>query len=144
MRLQDLTPIGWWIAFATKGEMAWAQIEAALAAGMPRGPVLMDAGYGDEAALRDRLSAHGLPYAVGIRPATAVWWDEHQPAPAPVKPARGRRRTRVVRNETHQPIGVRELALGLAAASYRTLTWREGTNAPLSSRFAREIGRAHV
>jgi SRSO17 transposase len=125
------------IAFATKGELAWAQIEAALAAGMPRGTVLMDAGYGDEAALRDRLSAHGLPYAVGIRPATAVWWDEHQPAPAPLKQGRGRRRTRVLRDETHQPIGVLELAQSLPRASYRTITWREGTNAPLRSRFAR-------
>src|SRR5450756_2778862 len=34
------------IAFATKGELAWRQIEAALAAGIPRGTVLMDAGYG--------------------------------------------------------------------------------------------------
>ncbi len=41
------------ISFATKGEIAWTQIEAALAAGIPRGPVLIDAGYGDEAALRD-------------------------------------------------------------------------------------------
>ena len=130
------------IAFATKGELAWRQIEAALAAGIPHGTVLMDAGYGDEAALRDRLSAHGLPYAVGIKPATAVWWDEYQPAPAPVKPARGRRRTRVLRDETHQPIGVRELAQALPAASYRTLTWREGTNAALRSRFARVRVRA--
>ena len=130
------------ISFATKGEIAWAQIEAALAAGIPRGPVLIDAGYGDEAALRDRLSAHGLPYAVGIKPATAVWWDEYQPAPAPVQQARGRRRTRVLRDETHPPIGVRELAQALPAASYRTLTWREGTNAALCSRFARVRVRA--
>jgi SRSO17 transposase len=60
------------IGFATKGELAWEQIEAALRAGIPRGTVLIDAGYGDEAALRDRLSAQGLPYAVGIRPQTAV------------------------------------------------------------------------
>ena len=130
------------IAFATKGEIAWAQIEAALAAGIPRGPVLIDAGYGDEAALRDRLSAHGLIYAVGIRPATAVWCDEHEPAPTPVKHGRGRPRTRVLRDEAHQPIGVRELALALPAASYRTVTWREGTNAALSSRFARVRVRA--
>jgi len=130
------------IAFATKGELAWAQIEAALAAGIPRGTVLMDAGYGDEAALRDRLCAHGLAYAVGIKPATAVWWDKHQPASAPVQQGRGRPRTRVLRDETHQPIGVRELAQGLPAASYRTITWREGTNAPLSSRFARVRVRA--
>jgi SRSO17 transposase len=130
------------IAFATKGALAWAQIEAALAAGIPRGTMLMDAGYGDEAALRDRLSAHQLPYAVGIRPATAVWWGEHQPAPAPVKPSRGRRRTRVRRDETHQPISVLELAQALPRASYRTLTWREGTNAALRSRFARVRVRA--
>jgi SRSO17 transposase len=60
------------VGFATKGELAWAQIEAALRAGIPRGTVLMDAGYGDEAALRDRLSAQGLSYAVGIRPQTGV------------------------------------------------------------------------
>jgi len=130
------------IAFATKGELAWRQIEAALAAGIPRGTVLVDAAYGDEAALRDRLSAHGLPYAVGIKPATAVWWDEHQPAPEPVRQGRGRHRTRVLRDETHQPIGVRELAQALPSASYRTLTWREGTNAALSSRFARVRVRA--
>jgi len=130
------------IAFATKGEIAWAQIEAALAAGIARGTVLMDAGYGDEAALRDRLSAQGLTYAVGIRPGTAVWCDEHEPAPAPAKQGRGRPRTRVPRDETHQPIGVRELAQALPAASYRTVTWREGTNAPLCSRFARVRVRA--
>jgi len=133
------------IAFATKGELAWRQIEAALAAGIPRGTVLTDAGYGDEAALRDRLSAHGLPYAVGIRPATAVWWEQHQPAPAPVRQARGRGRTRVLRDETHQPIGVLELAQSLPRSSYRTITWREGTNAPLRSRFARvRVRSAHA
>ena len=130
------------IAFATKGEIAWAQIEAALTAGIPRGTVLVDAAYGDEAALRDRLSAHGLSYAVGIRPATAVWWDGYQPAPVPVQPGRGRRRSQVVRDATHQPIGVRELAKALPAASYRTLTWREGSNAALRSRFARVRVRA--
>ena len=130
------------IPFATKGELAWAQIEAALAAGIPRGPILLDAGYGDEAALRDRLRAHDLVYAVGIRPNTAVWWGEQQPAPAPVTPARGRPRTRVQRDPTHQPIGVRELAKALPAASYRSVTWREGTNTPLRSRFARVRVRA--
>ena len=131
------------IRFASKGELAWAQIDAALAAHLPRGTVLMDAAYGDDAALRDRLSAHGLPYAVAVRAHTAVWWAEHQPAPPPVKQhAGGRPRTRVRRDEAHQPIGVRELARALPAASYHTITWREGTNAPLRSRFARLRVRA--
>ena len=130
------------IAFAAKGELAWAQIEVQLAAGIARGVVLADAGYGDETALRDRLSAHGLTYALGIRPQTAVWWGAHQPAPAPDQPRRGRPRTRLLRDETHQPISVDELAALLPRTSYRTITWREGTNAALSSRFARVRVRA--
>src|SRR3972149_6715129 len=85
------------IGFATKGELAWAQIEAALETGIPRGPVRADAAYGDEAALRDRLSAHNLPYAVGIRPGAAVLRIGPLPRPAPLKKDRDRRRTRVLR-----------------------------------------------
>ena len=126
------------IRFATKDELAWAQIEAALAAGVPRGIVLMDSAYGDNAALRDRLSAQGLSYAVAVRAHTAVWWAEHQPAPAPVRQhAGGRPRTRLARDETHQPISMLELARALPAGSYRTISWREGTNGRLTSRFAR-------
>jgi len=120
------------ISFATKGEMARAQIEAALCAGIPRGPVLMDAGYGDEAALRDWLSARELVYAVGIRPATAVWCEEHPPAPAPVKPGHGRPRTRVMRDQTHTPISCREAAIARSP----------GTKAPKHpcARASRECG----
>ena len=130
------------IGFATKGKLAWAQIEAALRAGVPHGTVLMDAGYGDEAAMRDRLSAQDLTYAVGIRPQTAVWWDEHQPAPAPVTLSRGRTHTRVRRDPAHPPISVLDLAQSLPASNYRSITWRKGTNAPLRSRFARVRVRA--
>ena len=131
------------IGFATKGELAWRQIEAALAAGIARGTVLMDAAYGDEAAMRDRLNAQNLSYAVGVRPGTTVWWAEHQPAPAPPRQQpRGRPRTRVRRNANHQPLSVLDLARALPAASWRTIRWREGTTAPLASRFARVRCRA--
>lgn len=124
------------IRFASKGEIAWSQIEAALASGIARGIVLMDAGYGGDTQLRERLSAHALIYAAGVRSNTTVWWGEHQPAAAPQQ-TQGRPRTRLVRDEAHQPISVLELARALPAQSYRTVTWREGTNAQLSSRFAR-------
>jgi SRSO17 transposase len=125
------------LGFATKGEIAWGQIEAALAAGIPRGTVLADAAYGDEAALRDRLTAQELTYAVGVRPQTKVWWGEYQPGPTPPQQRLGRPRSRLVRDAEHQPLSVRELALRLPARSYRKIAWREGTNAQLSSRFAR-------
>jgi SRSO17 transposase len=129
------------IGYATKGEIAWAQIAAALAADIPRGTVLMDAGY-EDTALRDRLTAHGLQYAVGIRPHTLLWWGAHQPGPPPPKQRTGRPRVRVVRDKTHQPISAIEIARALPARSYRTVTWREGTKADLTSRFARVRVRA--
>ena len=123
------------IAFRTKGELAREQIETALAADRPHGVVLADAAYGDEADFRQWLSARDLDYVLGVRSATRVWWDEHQPAPA--RPStRGRPRTRLKRDARHQPIGVLELARSLPASGFRTLAWREGTNGVLSSRFA--------
>ena len=129
------------IGHATKGEIAWAQIEAALAANIPRGIVLMDAGY-EEAALRDRLTAHDLQYAVGIRPQTLLWWGAHQPGLTPPQQRMGRPRVRVVRDKTHRPISAIDIARALPARSYRTITWREGTKADLTSRFARVRVRA--
>src|SRR6266403_1632800 len=37
----------------------------------------------------------------------------------------------------HQPIAVKELALGLSKRAWRRIEWREGSAEPLSSRFAR-------
>ncbi len=55
------------IAFATKPEIALAQVREAIAAGVPAGIVLADAAYGDETGFRESLTALGLLYAVGIR-----------------------------------------------------------------------------
>jgi hypothetical protein len=41
------------------------------------------------------------------------------------------------RDAKHQPVSVKELALGLPKSAWRTIKWREGTAEPLSSRFAR-------
>ena len=120
------------VVFKTKPGLAMQQIEAALAAGYPRGIVLADAAYGDETAWRERLARHGLTYAVGVRPGTTVWWGEHQPLTKPASAGR-----RLVRDSTHQPIAVADVARALPGQAWRTVTWREGTSGPLSSRFAR-------
>ena len=131
------------VGFATKPQLAWQQIEAALQAGYPRGTVLADAAYGDETAWREKLAGRGLTYAVGVRPATTVWWGEHQPAPEPIRErGSGRPRSRLRRDAQHQPIAVADLARALPARSWRTVTWRQGVAEPLSSRFARVRVRA--
>ena len=60
------------IAFRTKPEIALSQLRAALAADIPRGVVLLDAGYGNNTHLRTEISALGLPYVAGILSSTSV------------------------------------------------------------------------
>ena len=125
------------IDFRTKGAIALEQIEQGIAAGLPPGIVLADAAYGTEADWRDQLTAWGLSYAVGVREHTQVWSGAHRPAPIPAaSPRGGRPRTRLRIDARHRPLPVLELAQQLPARSWRTVTWREGTNAPLRSRFA--------
>lgn len=61
------------VVFATKPQIALRQIENTLAAGVPRGVVLMDADYGADMDLRDATTALGLSYSAGILPNTTVW-----------------------------------------------------------------------
>jgi SRSO17 transposase len=58
--------------FATKPQIALAQLRQAIDSGITPGVVLADAGYGDETAFRDGITELGLLYAVGVRPATSV------------------------------------------------------------------------
>jgi len=61
------------IAFKTKPQIALDQIRAAVAAGLPRGVVLMDAGYGVDGALRTAITELGLRYVAGILSTATVW-----------------------------------------------------------------------
>jgi SRSO17 transposase len=126
------------IRFKTKIEIALDQSRAAGAGGLPRGPVLMDAGYGPHSDLRTAITALGLSYVAGILSNTTVWAPGTGPLPPKAwVPGRGRPTKRLRRDAAHQPVKVKELALRLPAKAWRTITWREGTSASLSSRFAR-------
>jgi SRSO17 transposase len=124
------------IVFATKPDIALAQMRQAIAAGVPMGVVLADAGYGDETAFRDGITELGMLYAVGIRPGTTVWAQGTAPLPPKPWSGRGIRPTRLRREPGHEPIAVKPLAMALPPETYRTVAWREGTNTELSSRFA--------
>ena len=103
---------------------------------MPGDVVAADAGYGDDTDYRDGISALGLRYVVGIKPGTTVWAPGTGPLPPKPWSGRGIKPTRLRRDETQRPVSVKELALSLKPSAYRQLTWREGTNGKLSSRFA--------
>ena len=61
------------ITFKTKPAIALEQLRWACVAGLPRGVVLMDAGYGAYTDLRTNITALGLSYVAGIMPQTSVW-----------------------------------------------------------------------
>ena len=130
------------IGFQTKPEIALAQIEAAHKAGLPRGVVLMDAGYGCNTELRAGVSALELSYVAGILPQTSVWASGTGPLPPKKWLGNGRPPKLIRRDERHQPVSVKELALDLPKRAWRTIGWREGTIDVLSSRFARVRVRA--
>jgi SRSO17 transposase len=126
------------IGFQTKIEIALDQIRAACAAGLPRGVVLMDAGYGNHSELRAAVTALELPYVAGILSNTTVWAPGTGPLPPkPYLRGRGRPTKQLRRDAEHQPVTVKDLASSLPAQAWRMITWREGTNLSLTSRFAR-------
>lgn len=124
------------IIFATKPEIALGQMRQAVVSGVPMGVVLADAGYGDETAFRDGITEMGMLYAVGIRPATTAWAPGTGPLPPKPWSGHGKRPTKLRREPGNEPVAVKALALALPEKAWRTVTWREGTNDKLSSRFA--------
>jgi SRSO17 transposase len=61
------------IRVKTKPQIAWEQIQVAYRGGLPRGVMLMEAGYGKDTRLRTRLTELGLTYVAGILPQTKLW-----------------------------------------------------------------------
>jgi SRSO17 transposase len=124
------------VRFATKGQIALAQLEHLLAAGAPHHCVLADAAYGSEAQFRLRLSELGLPYMVGIVSSVSVWPPGVEPLPAKPYSGRGRPPLAPRRSRQRQPLSVSALAQSLPTSVWQRVSWREGSNQQLSARFA--------
>jgi SRSO17 transposase len=112
-----------------KPDLALAEVDRAIAAGVRFGRVLADAGYGAGAAFRRGLSERGLLWAVGVLKVQNVY-------PARVellwpKAAGGRPRKRPVPSEA--PVAAEAMLAGVA---WRRISWRHGTKGPLAAEFA--------
>ena len=125
------------VIFQTKPEIALRQLRQALADGVPPTVALMDPAYGNDSKLRAGISELGLPYVAGILPTTMVWRPGEAPLPPVSRSGRGRPGKRLRRDQTHHPASAKTLALELAADAWQQITWRDGSNTPLTSRFAR-------
>jgi SRSO17 transposase len=113
----------------TKSEIALAELDRLIAAGVCFGAVLADAGYGMGAEFRQALSARGLAWAVGVPRHQKVYPREVEL----VFPIAGRGRPR----KRHVPDVLSVAAEDmLGEAKWRMLSWRKGTKGPLRARFA--------
>jgi SRSO17 transposase len=124
------------VEFQTKPAIALDQIRAAVAANLERGVVLADAAYGINTDFRDGLTELDLQYVVGVQSSMTVWEPGKQPLPAKPRGSMGRPPRLLQRSTDHQPVSVKQLAMNLPTAAFREITWREGTDRKLQSRFA--------
>ena len=100
------------LEFATKPMLALQLLEnLAEVESLPQ-LVLADAGYGASTEFREQLTEMGFAYVVGVTGAVSL------------------------QTQAQAPLQAKELAMQLPSRRFRTVTWREGTNAALSSRFA--------
>ena len=112
-----------------KGEIALAEIDRLIAAGVRFGRVLADAGYGGAAGFRQGLSERGLPWAVGI-PKVQTVYSATVELRWPVART-GRPRKHPVPSE--DPVAAEAV---LADVAWRRISWRRGTKGPLAAEFA--------
>ena len=113
----------------TKPEIALAEIDRVMAAGVRFGCVLADAGYGLSAPFRQGLTARKLVWAVGIPRHLKVYPVGVQLIWPVAKRGRPRRR--------HVPdiLSIPAEAM-LVDAKWQTVNWRTGTKGKLKARFA--------
>ena len=124
------------VEFQTKPAIALDQVRAAVAANLHQGVVLADAAYGINTEFRDGLTELNLQYVMGVQSSMTVWEPGKQPLPAKPRGTMGRPPRLLQRSTDHQPVSVKLLAMSLPPTAFRKITWREGTDRKLQSRFA--------
>jgi SRSO17 transposase len=124
------------VHFRTKPQIALEQIRHAVEDEVPRGVLLADAGYGIDGQFRAELTALELQYVVGVQSSMTAWAPGTSPLPAKPWSGQGRPPRLLRRDSQHQPVSVKQLAVELPAAAWKTVTWRRGKQRPLRSRFA--------
>jgi SRSO17 transposase len=106
------------VRFRTKPEIALDLIQRAALDRLPGDIILADAAYGESADFRAYIRLIGFDYAVGVQKNLTAW----------VLDSAERRRD--------APMALSQIAAQLGPGRFRRVTWRDGTKAALSSRFA--------
>ena len=107
------------LEFKTKPQLAVQMLKRAVKAKVPRGVVLADSAYGSSRQFRNDVRDLGLHFAVGVDPQTNVWLLDGSST------------------RSEGAASVKDVAFALEElGEFRRCTWRKGTKADLSARFA--------
>jgi len=127
------------ITFKTKSELALDLIDEVKGWGLQGRLVLADSAYGDGFEFRQGLRDRRLDYVVQVSRDLTGWTEDPHPAKPPMKAGGKIPRKRFYANDFPPARALLQIAKDLPSRSWKTVTWREGTKGPLSSRFARVV-----
>ena len=127
------------ITFKTKTELALDLMDEVRVWGLHDRLVLADSGYGDAYEFREGLRNRKLGYVVQVSGDLTAWTEDPHPAEPPMKRGGNIPRKRLYAKERPPTRSLCQIAKDLPSPSWKTITWREGTKGPLSSRFARVV-----
>jgi len=131
------------VVFRTKPQLGLGLVEQAAGYAIDRAPVLGDAAYGENTALRGALDSTGIEYVLSINPDTTIF------EAGAVFAAPGRRqgsggRAPTAHSSDRAAVAVGEYAQTLAPDDFQTVTFRGKDKTKVSSRFAfKRVSAAH-
>jgi SRSO17 transposase len=127
------------VTFKTKPELAMDLIDEVKGWGLQVRPVLADSLYGDVFEFRQGLRNRKADYIVQVSGGLTAWTENPHPAEPPMKGGGKVPRKRFYAKDFPPVRTLCQIAKDLPSRSWKTITWREGTKGPLTSRFARVI-----
>jgi SRSO17 transposase len=127
------------VTFKTKSELALDLIDEVKGWSLQGRLVLADSAYGDGFEFRQGLRGRQLDYVVQVSGNLTGWTEDPHPAKPPMTAGGKIPRKRFYANDFPPVRTLLQMAKDLPSRNWKTVTWREGTKGPLSSRFARVV-----
>ena len=127
------------VTFRTKPDLALDLVDEVKEWGLQGRLVLADSAYGDVFEFRQGLRSRELDYVVQVTGELMAWTKDPHPAKPPMKRGGKIPRKRFYAKDFPPSRSLCQIAKELPSGSWKTVTWREGTKGPLTSRFARLV-----
>jgi SRSO17 transposase len=131
------------VVFQTKPQLGLGLVEQAVGYAIDRAPVLGDAAYGENTALRGALDSTGIQYVLSINPDTTIF-EAGAVFTVPARRLGSRGPAPSAHRSDRDAIAVGRYAQTLAPEDFQTVTFRGKGKTRVSSRFAfKRVTAAH-